>query len=173
MEKKKKIVLFAAGGLFVVILIAVIVVLVVLLLRKEKEGGSDMNEVYVIDEGNYQQIMEEIDTKVKEGNFETYMTVDWTFPDGASESTDAVLGNSPSNTRPIRCEVLRNDTGEKIFTTGVIPVGAQLPPFKLDADLDAGVYETTCMIYLLEEKGDGTYTDYSSAGFTVTITVEK
>lgn len=165
-SKKKKAVII--GGV-VVILLIIIGVLLFLLLRKEEEKPSG----YTINEGNYQQIMDEMEAEVREGYFETYMNTDWTFPDGTSETTDAVLGNSPNNKKPIRCEVLMRDTEEVIFKTDVIPVGAQLPAFKLDVDLDAGVYDAVCMVYLLDEEEDGTYTDYSSAGFNVTITVEN
>lgn len=126
-----------------------------------------------ITEGNYKQIMEEMEKEVQEGYFETYMNNEWTFPDGTSETTDAILGNSPNNRKPIRCEVLLEDTQEVIFKTDVIPVGAALPPFKLDVDLDAGTYDAVCMVYLMDEEQDGTYTDYSSAGFYITITVEN
>lgn len=124
-------------------------------------------------EENYKQISEEMDEQVQEGYFETYMNTDWTFPNGASESTNAILGNSPNNKKPIRCEVILADTEEVIYSTEVLPVGAELPPFKLDVDLDAGTYDAVCMVYLLDEEDDGSYTDYSNAGFNVTITVEN
>lgn len=158
-------------GILLAVVIALLVAVVVLLLRKEPEAEND--GVYVMNEENYDQIAEQMESAVEEGYFETYMNMDWTFPDGASESTDAVLGNSPNNTKPIRCEVVLSDTGEQVFATDVIPVGAQLPPFKLDVDLDAGEYDAVCRIYLLQEKEDGTYTDYSNAGFNITITVEN
>lgn len=126
-----------------------------------------------MNEGNYKQIMEDMDAQVQEGYFETYMNTDWTFPDGASETTNAILGNSPNNKKPIRCEVLMKDTEEVLYSTDVLPVGAELPPFKLDVDLDAGTYDAVCMVYLLDEEDDGSYTDYSNAGFDVTITVEN
>lgn len=173
MEKKKKTAILLIG--MVLILVVVIAVLVFLLLKKDT-AEPEKNEsaaVYMIDEGNYQQIMKEMESEVREGYFETYMNTEWTFSDGTSKTTDAVLGNSPNNTKPIRCEVQLRDTGEVVFATGVLPVGAQVPPFKLDVDLDAGVYEAVCMIYLLNEIGDGTYTDYSNAGFNVTITVKN
>ena len=75
--------------------------------------------------------------------------------------------------KPIRCEVKRLDTDEVIFSTGVLPVGAELPPFKLDVDLEAGTYDAMCVVYLLDEEEDGTYTDYSNAGFNITITVQN
>lgn len=159
-SKKKKLIV---GGAVVVAAAAVIAFV---LLNKKPEGN-------VMTEGNYQRIMEDMGNEVQEGYFETYMNAEWTFPDGTSETTDAILGNSPNNKKPIRCEVQLADTGEVIFSTDVIPVGAELPPFKLDKDLDAGTYEAVCMVYLLDEKEDGTYTDYSNAGFNVTITVEN
>lgn len=172
MEKKKKATVIIAIVFF--ILIAIIGVLVFLLLgKKETEIPSEDSGAYVIEEGNYQQIMDDMQAEVREGYFETYMNTEWTFVDGTSETKDAILGNSPNNTKAIRCEVLLADTDEVVFSTGVIPVGVQLPPFKLDIDLEAGKYDAVCMTYLLNEMDDGTYKDYSSAGFNITIIVEN
>lgn len=174
MEKKKKTAAIIGCALLVLILVAVIIVLVILLVRKDEPGNeTGEGQVYVIDEDNYLQIMEDMEADVREGYFETYMNTEWTFADGTSETKDAILGNSPNNTKPIRYEVILEGTGETVFSTGVMPVGAQLPPFKLDSDLEAGTYNAVCMVYLLDEAGDGTYTDYSSAGFNVTIVVEN
>lgn len=158
-KRKKKIIL-----IIVILVLIIAAVAIFLWLRRPKR---------VMNEGNYKKISEEMDAQVQEGYFETYMNTDWTFPDGASESTNAILGNSPNNKKPIRCEVILEDTEEIIFSTDVLPVGAELPPFKLDVDLDAGTYEAVCMVYLLDEEDDGSYTDYSNAGFNVTITVEN
>ncbi len=159
-KKKKKIIII----IICILLIIIAAVAIFLWLRRPKG---------VITEENYKQIMEDMENQVQEGYFETYMNTDWTFPDGSSETTNAVLGNSPNNKKPIRCEVMLEDTEEVIYSTGVLPVGAELPPFKLDVDLDAGTYDAVCMVYLLDEEEDGSYTDYSNAGFNVTITVEN
>lgn len=159
-SKKRRII---AGG---VVVVAAAAAAAFFFLNRKSAGN-------VITEENYQQIMDDMENEVKEGYFETYMNTEWTFPDGTSETTNAVLGNSPNNKKPIRCEVQLADTEEVIFSTGVIPVGAELPPFKLDKELDAGTYEAVCVVYLLNEEEDGTYTDYSNAGFNVTITVEN
>lgn len=156
-KNKKKIIIIIC-----ILFIIIVAVAVFLWLRRPKN---------VITEENYKQIMEDMDNQVQEGYFETYMNTDWTFPDGASETTDAILGNSPNNKKPIRCEILMADTEEVLYSTGVLPVGAELPPFKLDVDLDAGTYDAVCMVYLLDEEEDGSYTDYSNAGFNVTINV--
>lgn len=168
MKNKKTIIVVGV----VVLLLAVIGCLVFLLLRKEGEAPQETGG-YVMNEENYQQIKENMESAVQEGYFETYMNTEWTFRDGTSKTEDAVFGNSPSNTKPIRCEVVLNDTGEVVYKTGVLPVGAVLEPFKLDKDLDAGSYEATCQVYLLDEAEDGTYTDASNAGFNITITVEN
>ena len=159
-KKKRKKIIIIIGVLLLLIAAAVI-----FFLNRKPKG--------VITEENYKQIMEEMENEVEEGYFETYMNTEWTFPDGTSETTDAVLGNSPNNKKPIRCEVMLTDTDEVIFSTGVLPVGVEMPPFKLEVDLDAGKYEALCMVYLLDEEEDGTYTDYSSAGFNITVTVEN
>lgn len=122
---------------------------------------------------NYEKIQEEVRQKVESGYFETYMNVKWTFPNGKSPSTDAVLGNSPNNTKAIRCEVILDETGEILFQTGAIGVGEQVPEIVLEKELAAGNYEATCMTYLLNENEDGTYEDSSSAGFAVNIIIEK
>lgn len=171
MDKKKKTGIII--GIVVALLLVIIGVLVFMLIRKEAAEEPEESIGYVIDEGNYQQIQESMAEEVSEGYFETYMNTTWTFADGTSETKDAVLGNAPNNTKPIRCEVILNDTGEVVYKTGVLPVGAVLEPFKLDKDLDAGTYEAICQIYLLKEQEDGTYTDFSNAGFYVTIKVEN
>lgn len=158
-KKRKKIIIIIC-----ILLIIIAAVAVFLWLRRPKN---------VITEENYKQIMEDMDNQVQEGYFETYMNTDWIFPDGASETTNAILGNSPNNKKPIRCEILMADTEEVLYSTGVLPVGAELPPFKLDVDLDAGTYDAVCMVYLLDEEDDGSYTDYSNTGFNVTITVQN
>lgn len=158
-KKKKKIIIIIC--IFLLIIAAVVIFLIM------RRPGRVMNEA------NYKEISEEMEDQVREGYFETYMNNEWTFPDGTSESSNAILGNSPNNKKPIRCEILLADTEEVIYSTDVLPVGTELPPFKLDVDLDAGTYDAVCMVYLLNEEDDGSYTDYSNAGFNVTITVEN
>lgn len=159
-EQKKK----RRKKIIIILLVIITVIAVFLWMGRPKN---------VMNEGNYKQIMEDMDERVQEGYFETYMNTDWTFPDGTSETTNAILGNSPNNKKPIRCEVLMKDTEEVLYSTDVLPVGTELPPFKLDVDLEPGTYNAVCMVYLLDEEEDGSYTDYSNAGFDVTITVEN
>lgn len=170
MNKKTKVIVICIS---IVAFLAIGAAVAMFVFMMNRNGNPENAGSYTMDEGNYQQILDDMSEQVQEGYFETYMTSDWTFPDGSSEATDAMLGNSPNNTKPIRCELLLSETGEKIFETGVIPVGALVSPIKLDRKLDAGTYEATCMIYLMDEKEDGTFEDYSSAGFRVTLRIEN
>lgn len=168
MDKKTKIIV-ACACTVALLAVGAAVIMFFMMNRKEEEPQT----TYTMDEDNYQQIMDDMGEKVQEGYFETYMTTEWVFPDGSAEASEAMLGNSPNNTKPIRCELLLDETGEVLFETGVLPVGALVSPIKLDRELEAGTYDATCMIYLMNEKEDGTYEDYSSAGFRVTLTIEK
>lgn len=169
MDKKTKILV---AGIFVAALLAVGAAVTMFIMMNNRKDDGPQN-VYTMEEENYRQIMEDMSAQVEEGYFETYMTTEWVFPDGSSEASEAMLGNAPNNTKPIRCELLLDETGETLFQTGVLPVGALVSPIRLDRDLEAGVYDATCMIYLMKEKGDGTFEDYSSAGFRVTITIQN
>lgn len=168
MDKKTKIII-ACVCVVAFLAIGGAVIMFIMMNNNEDEPQT----TYMIDEGNYQQILDDMSEQVQEGYFETYMTTEWIFPDGGSEASEAMLGNSPNNTKPIRCELLLDETGEILFETGVLPVGTLVSPIRLDRDLAAGTYDTTCMIYLMNEKEDGTFEDYSSAGLRVTLTVQN
>lgn len=168
MNKKTKIIIVCVC-LFALLAVGAMVAMFIMMNNKEDKSQA----TYTMDEGNYQQIMDDMSAQVKEGYFETYMTTEWTFPDGSSDASDAMLGNSPNNTKPIRCELLLDETGEVLFETGVLPVGTLVSSIRLSKDLNAGTYDATCMIYLMNEKEDGTFEDYSSAGFRITLTIEK
>lgn len=170
MNKKTKIMIACIS---IVALLAVGAAAAMFIMMNNGDKEEESQSIYTMDENNYQQIMDDMGAQVQEGYFETYMTTEWVFPDGSSEASEAMLGNSPNNTKPIRCQLLLDETGEVLFETGVLPVGALVSPIKLERDLEAGTYDTTCMIYLMNENGDGTYEDYSSAGFRVTLTIES
>ena len=84
-KKRKKILIIAC------ILLIIIAAIIIYFLTRPKDAMT---------EGNYKQIMEDMGESVREGYFETYMNTEWTFPDGVSETTDAILGNSPNNKKP-------------------------------------------------------------------------
>ncbi len=162
-----------AVGIGVAVILAVAAGIGIGIFMSGRDSGEQKQAGYTITEDNYQQIKEDMSAEVAEGYFETYMNTEWTFEDGTAETKDAIFGNSPNNTKPIRMEVILDDTGEIVYSSDVLPVGAKLSAFALDKDLDAGVYEALCQVYLMDEAADGSFVDFSSAGFYITLTVEN
>jgi len=164
------------GILIIALLLAVIIIL---LLRKEPTppqeaeqpaGREVVNDSrIVLDEQSAQQTIDEMRKEVEEGMFECSMSMDWTFADGNSESKDAFVENSESNTHPIYFDVVLDGSDEVIYSSPILPVGTQLSNFKLDVPLEAGEYQALCKYTLL--KDEETQEPLSSANFVITIKV--
>jgi hypothetical protein len=156
----KKIILIL--GIFVIVCAAIIIA--ILLLRTPEPAGG----VPVIDENNLEEIMSEIEEKVARGMFETHMTTTWSFPDGQSPSSDAVMGNSAANNFPFWFTVTLADSGEIVYTSSLMPVGSQLAEIVLGEDLDAGTYPAVITIHMVDEEGEEVE---SNMGFNITLLV--
>jgi hypothetical protein len=152
-------------GILVVVCAAVVAAIVL-----TREAPPAQTGARVIDESNIEEITAEIEEKVAKGMFETHMTTIWTFPDGASPSSDAVMGNSPNNNYPFWFELSLYSTGEVVYSSSLLPVGSQIAEIVLEKDLDAGTYDTLLTIHMVEE--DGAEVE-SNMGFNITLIVEN
>jgi hypothetical protein len=141
------------------------VVAAMVLLRPAESATAGMP---VIDESNLDEITREIEEKVAKGMFETHMNTTWTFPDGKSPSSDAVMGNASSNHYPFWFEVTAGTEG-LVYTSSLLPVGSQIAEIILDKDLEPGAYPAVVTIHMMEE--DGTEVE-SNMGFNITLIVE-
>lgn len=160
----------------VFILIMVIGIAAYLLLRNRNGEPKNTRDVggsarLIMDEGDAGNIMDEMRKEVEEGMFECNMSSTWTFADGTSESKDAAVANSTNNSYPFYFDVMLEDTGEIVYSSPVVPVGAQVTGIKLEKDLDPGEYEATVLYSLLEDEESQEVK--SQAGFVITITVLK
>jgi methionine-rich copper-binding protein CopC len=124
----------------------------------------------VIDESNLEEINAEIEEKVAKGMFETHMTTTWTFPDGKSPSSDAIMGNSPNNNYPFWFEVSLRGSEEIVYSSSLLPVGSEIAEIVLEKDLDAGTYAALLTIHMVEE--DGAEVE-SNMGFNITLIIEN
>ena len=166
----------------ITLMVAVIALLTVLLLTKNNDSDTKVIETpsvaddnanghaYVVDENNINQINAEMSEKVQDGMFATHMNMAWTFPDGKSPSTDAVIGNAESNTKPTYFEIAL-ETGQIIYTSSILPVGSSLKSLTLDEPLKKGTYKAYCIYHLMNEK-DGKYTESSTVSFEISLTIE-
>jgi hypothetical protein len=132
---------------------------------REVAGSARM----VLDESDAESVMDQMREEVAKGMFECKMSMTWTFEDGKAESRDAHVANSTNNTYPIYFDVYLNDTEELLYTSPVLPVGAELANIALDKELPAGDYKATVMYTLVED--EESQEPISQAGFIITIKV--
>ena len=96
-------------------------------------------------------------------------TSDWTFTDGGASSVDSYVENSTDNTTPIYFDVFLSDTGELVYSSPVLELGAKIGGFGLDKTLESGSYECIVEYHLVDDE-QNTLTTVSVA---VDITVSK
>lgn len=157
----KKIILIL-GALAIV---SAAVVVTILLLNDREDSGTP-----VMSASNLEDIKGNIKDKVEKGMFMTHMNTTWTFPDGKSPSDNAVMGNSAANNYPFWFTLDLADTDEKLYQSGLIPVGQQLGEIKLDKALKKGSYSAVVTIHMQDENGEEVESNMS---FNVSLIVEN
>ena len=102
---------------------------------------------------NLQAIQGSNSTQAAEGTFDTYMNLNWSFPNGSSPSSNAVLGNSPGNNYPFWFTLKLSNTDEIVLTSGLIPVGMEMAEIRMDVPLPAGEYMAELSINIVDYNG--------------------
>lgn len=168
-SKRKQTILIICISLAVV---AAVVVCFILTRSREPVTDELPTETIgrVIDEANVQDIIRDVEEKVDKGMFETYMNTTWTFPNGKSASTDAVMGNPATNHYDIVFSVALADTGETVFSSGVLPLGKQMGDIILDTELEAGTYPAMVSIQNVDENGELTEVNMA---INITLVIKK
>lgn len=82
--------------------------------------------------------------------YQAVMSVEWTFEDGSSVSSDAYVENSTKNQNDIYFDV-KLENGELIYTSPIIKVGTRLDKIALDTQLSAGEYAAVVTYHLLDD----------------------
>lgn len=150
MEAKKK------GGkkilvvLLLVVIAALVGVIVYLLQPEEEEAGNDRGRAVVLTEDNVAEF--ESESAVEDGYYLVTMNTTWEFEDGKSESSNAYVANARENTRTVYFDVFLSDTGEKVYSSPYLPVGAELENIKLEKELPAGAYTAVVTYHLVDEE---------------------
>jgi len=123
----------------------------------------------VMDERNVNDMVRELEEKVREGMYDVKMNMDWTFPNGEAASENAYVANSEANTHPVYFDITLDD-GTLIYTSPMIPVGSAVDSIKLDTPLEAGDYSSVCTYHLLKSEEDPS--ELSTVSVAVRITVK-
>ena len=173
-EKKDKKLVVILVIILVIVVVALVGVIIFLLNRKEETNTADGREIggsvrTVVDQESADIVMDQMRQEVEEGMFVCNMSMKWTFDNGTSESKDAYVANSTSNTHPIYFDVYIEDMEDPIYSSPVLPVGTDIMNIKLDKNLDAGDYEATVMYTLIKDVE--TQEELSRAGFVIQLKV--
>jgi len=161
--------------------VALIVVLILSLLhgcdtKKPIETPEDISTGIVYDTGavvggwdeaDTDKIVESLNAKVEEGMINISMNTAPNFKNGAAEG-NLMIVNEGVNRYPQVVELIRNDTGERIYKSGAIPVGSKIETAQLDVELDKGTYECTAMFYNVDPE-TGAYLGCAGAVISVNI----
>jgi len=84
-------------------------------------------------------------------NYTFKQSSDWVFPDGSSESTNAYVENSTDNETPMYFDLQVDKTGDIVYSSPVLELGAKIQNFKLDKPLEKGTYECTIIYHLIDD----------------------
>ena len=124
-------------------------------------------------EGGWESLSQEevearLNAQLEEGMINISMNTSPWFEDATSLG-NLMIVNETINRHPQKVEIVRNDTGEVIYTSGAIPVGSKIEAAKLDVELEAGSYECTALFHNLDDTGN----IIGSAGAIITITIKN
>jgi hypothetical protein len=139
--------------IFICILAVIIIFGIIGLLLFFKLDTTEKRNVVVTPE-NVEETLEQMKEKTQAGQYEVTMNTTWEFEKGDSASTNAYVENSTSNANDVYFDVIRNDTGEAILKSPIIPVGSHLENITLDKPLDAGTHACMLTYHLLDSSGN-------------------
>ena len=143
---------------YVAVIVAILALIAVAVLAfalfSHNGAGRDPNAAVGQLEGKTQEeIQAELDRIVEEGMFNISIASTVQLADGASEA-ELRIENVPNNPYLMKVELARDDTGETIYTSGMIEPNHHIQKAKLDVDLDAGEYPCTAVFYAYDKNDE-------------------
>lgn len=105
--------------------------------------------------------------------YDVTMNGTWDFANGKAGSDNAYVENADTNENPVEFEVVRTDTGDTVYKSPILEVGAHMEKsdIVLDADLPGGTYPCRLTYYLLNDEHERI--DDQEVTLTLTINVRK
>ena len=114
-----------------------------------------------------EQILEELNRKVNEKTIAFSINASPVYKDGKSKG-NILFENPKNNDKLTRMELIRDETEELIYKTGLMEPGSYVPEAELLVDLPAGTYVCTAYIYAYRQS-DESFLGKVAAGITVTV----
>ena len=158
-------IIIGVAGVIIVVLIGVIVYLL-------KPVEEEKKTPQIVTPDNVEEViqgMQKEEEKVPVGAYEVTQNTEWIFKDGTSVSSNAFVENSTANTHMVYFVVTLRDTGEEVYVSPYIAIGASLDEITLDKDLDKGTYNAVITYHLVDDE----FNDLSQVSMTMRIVVEN
>jgi hypothetical protein len=141
----------------VIVVIAILVTSIVVLAGKlnqaKKEEPKETKDV--VSAENVEEVIDEWVNESEDKNIPKYYTItqntEWTFENGSSPSNDAFVANDAGNESPVYFDVIVDATGETVYSSPVLELGARIENFALDKNLEKGDYVCTLIYHLVDE----------------------
>lgn len=118
----------------------------------EAEEQKEVKKVITPDTA--EEVVDEIlaeDTSNIPSSYTVTQNGTWTFQNGSAATEDAYVENDKENETPIYFDLIVDNTGQKIYSSPILELGAVLEGFTLDTPLEQGEYECTVEYHLVDE----------------------
>lgn len=175
-DGRKKILIGIVAAVIIVLMVTVGVLASSLMKANENQGQATEETAAekprdVISAENVEEVMAQFEEDTRIGNIPQSYTVaqntDWEFSAETMESQDAYVSNHSSNETPVYFDLVVDETGEIIYSSPILELGAEIKGFKLDKALDPGTYVCTVVYHLVDEE----QRELTTVNIGVTITV--
>lgn len=98
-----------------------------------------------------EEIEKLLNEKVEEGMMNIHMLVSPVFEDGKAMGNIGIYVE-PQNREPQMVQIIRQDTGDILYQSGLIPIGSRIEKGRLKVDLGPGVYPCIARFHRINEE---------------------
>ena len=157
-SKRSKVILLSILGAAVLVTATVLIVLQVV-----DTGSAAAPERPILETGgrgtfvtmdNLEEVREQLEASAEDAYFSAVMSVEWTFERWNRPSRNAYVENSTDNNRTVYFDVFLDETGERVFESPYLPVGAVFENFALQTRVPAGEHSATVVYFLVDDDYD-------------------
>lgn len=125
-------------------------------------------ELGQLDGKTKEEIQAELDRIVEEGMFNISIASLIQLSNGSAEG-EFGIENSPANRYNMQVDITVTDTGETIYTSGVLEPNYHIQYAKLDTPLSAGTYNCVATFHALDPEKDNAEVGQASASITIVV----
>lgn len=153
----------------IMVIIFLLILVVYLLFTRNQENDDVVNRNIVVNEKNVEAVLQKLEEQevTPPGYYEVTMNSTWNFASGNVPSNNAYVENAETNTNSVYFDIEREDTGEIVYESPILPVGTHIENITLGSSLDDGMYDCILTYHLLDDENRTT----STLKMTVTLVI--